>query len=766
MGLGPNTEIGPYRIDHLLGAGEMGEVYKAHDPRLGRDVALKILPDRIANNPDMVARFEREVRAVAALSHPNVLGIYDVGRSADYIYAVMELVPGVTLREKLAGPPLSHAAVQAIALQIARGLAAAHARQIVHRDLKPDNVLVRDDGHVKILDFGIAKIDPAGLGGDHPTLYNTMPGVVMGTLAYMAPEQVRGLPVDARADIFSFGAILFEMLAGQPPFARRSSAETIAALVDPEPADPVAIAAMPAPMARVVAACLAKPIAERMAAIGDAIALLEPDGHGADLERTFAALARTAAIPAAAAARRGGRSIAVLPFADMSPAHDQDYFCEGMADEIISSLARVAGLRVVARTSAFRFKGRTDDIRDIARALNVDTVLEGSVRTAGNRMRVTAQLINADDGYQLWSERFDRDTTDVFAVQDDIARTVSRVLTDTLAGAYRTLELSSRPANFDAYTAYLKGRQQWSRRTEHGLSQSVDLFREALAVDDAYAPAWAGLADSYVTLGIYGVRPPAEVMPLARDAGKRALAASPHQASAYASMACVDALYDWAWDRADAGFARAVELDPNLASAYQWRAMHHLLPLGKFAAAQSALTRAHELDPVSPAIAASRGLAASFAGDAPRALRELELALARDPDSPLLHFFHGVALGTAGDAERALGEFDAAAQLGDRRPELIAAVGYTRARLGDRAAAETALVELAALARDRYVSPVAMAQVHAGLGDAARALDALDAAAEARAADLVWLNVRPTFATLRQEPRFAALAQRLGLSSA
>jgi tetratricopeptide (TPR) repeat protein len=211
-----------------------------------------------------------------------------------------------------------------------------------------------------------------------------------------------------------------------------------------------------------------------------------------------------------------------------------------------------------------------------------------------------------------------------------------------------------------------------------------------------------------VTLGIYGVRPPAEVMPLARDAGKRALAASPHQASAYASMACVDALYDWAWDRADAGFARAVELDPNLASAYQWRAMHHLLPLGKFAAAQSALTRAHELDPVSPAIAASRGLAASFAGDAPRALRGTRMALARDPDSPLLHFFHGVALGTAGDAERALGEFDAAAQLGDRRPELIAAVGYTRARLGDRAAAETALVELAALAGTRYVSPVAI----------------------------------------------------------
>ena len=756
MTLGPDAAIGPYRVIRLLGAGEMGEVYRAHDARLDRDVAIKIVADRVARDPDMVARFEREVRAVAALSHPNVLGIYDVGRTPELLYAVMELVPGVTLRERMAASPLPHQVVIDIALQIARGLEAAHAKQIVHRDLKPDNVLVSDEGQVKILDFGIAKVDPLGIGGERETMYNTAPGIVLGTLAYMAPEQLRGQAVDHRADIFAFGAIVYEMLAGEPPFVRPTSAETIAALIAPDPADPAKIAAMPEPLATLVTSCLAKPVAERLASIREAIDVLDGLGETGDVRQMPGP--RVAA-PAAAA-----RSVAVLPFADMSPQKDQDYFCEGMADEIITALARVPGLRVVARTSAFRFKGRTEDVRDIGRALGVTTVLEGSVRAAGSRLRITAQLINAVDGYQLWSERFDRESTDVFAVQDEIARTVARTLTDTLAGAYRTLEQAARPAHFDAYSAYLKGRQQWSRRTETGLVRSVDYFNDAVGIDAAYAPAWAALADSYVTLAIYGVRAPADVMLLAREAATRALAISPQQASAHASIGCVESLHDWAWDRADQSFARALAIDPNLAIAAQWRAMHVLLPQGRFEEALAALARAQELDPIAPAITASQALCRALAGQTDRALADLDRAIQIDPDTPLLHFFRGLILADAGNHVPALAAFEASGRDGGRRPELIGALGYTHARAGHADAARAALQELAALDRTRYVSPVAVAQVQAGLGDLDAANDALTRAADLRATDLVWLGVRPAFQPLRPTPRFQAIVARLGLT--
>jgi tetratricopeptide (TPR) repeat protein len=380
-------------------------------------------------------------------------------------------------------------------------------------------------------------------------------------------------------------------------------------------------------------------------------------------------------------------------------------------------------------------------------------------------MRITAQLVNAADGYQLWSERFDRDSTDVFAVQDEIARTVTRTLTDTLAGAYRTLDQTSRPANFDAYSAYLKGRHQWSRRTEAGLTRSLDYFQEAIGIDAAYAPAWAALADSYVTLAIYGVRAPAEVMPRARDAAERALGISAHQASAHASIACVEALHDWAWDRADHSFARALAIDPNLAVASQWRAMHHLLPLGRFDEAIAALIRAQELDPLSPAISASLALCAAFAGQQDRALGELDRALHLDADTPLLHYFKGRTLADGGDHDGALRSFDAASRAGGGGPELVGAIGYSQARRGDRAAAQTALQELTALAASRYVSPVSIAQVHVGLDEPDAANDALERAADLRATDLVWIAVRPLFRPLFATPRFQAVLARMGLGT-
>lgn len=756
MKLAPDARIGPYRVVRLIGAGEMGEVYRAHDARLGRDVAIKVLPDRIAENADMVARFEREVRAIAALSHPNVLSIYDVGREDGLIYAVMELVQGVTLRERMSATPLAHTTVADIARQIARGMLAAHAKQIVHRDLKPENMLISDAGEVKILDFGLAKADPLGTASsEQATLFATRPGLIMGTLAYMSPEQVRGDVVDHRTDIFSFGAMIYEMLAGHPPFIRPTAAETIAELLSPGGADPAELASMPSVLGRVVAGCLAKPVAERTSSFADVLAALDSTGRLEPGTRVSAAGPAPAVVT---------RSIAVLPFADMTPAKDQDYFCEGMADEIITALAKVPGLRVVARTSAFRFKGRTDDVRDIARALGVDTLLEGSVRVAGPRIRVTAQLVNATDGYQLWTERFDRDTADVFAVQDEIADTVRRMLSDTIQQSFRTADHTPRPATMDAYTAYLKGRHHWSRRTATGLERSVECFREALTIDGRYAPAWAGLADAYVTQAIYGVRPPIDVMPMAREAATKALATSPRLAGAHAALGCVLSLFDWAWADADRAFQQALEIDPNLAIAWQWRAMHVLLPQGHFDRAADALARAQALDPVSPAIGASLGLRSLFANQLDRAFEELGHALELDPDVPVLHFFNGLALAEAGRLDEAGQAFDSALRLGASHAEIVASRGYTLARAGDREGADAALRDLEGIAAVRYVSPATIAQVHACLGDATRTIDLLERAVDVRAADLVWLNVRPAFRSLHGDERFRAIVRRLGLA--
>ena len=767
MSLAAGARLGPYRILRRLGAGAMGVVYQAHDDRLGRDVAIKVLPDGVAADEDMVARFEREVRAIAALSHPNVLGIYDIALGGAPTYAVMELVRGRELRDLLQAGPLPAETAVDYARQLARGLAAAHARGVVHRDLKPENVLVTGEGLLKILDFGLAKFDPLGLGGGNDaTLFGTVPGVVLGTLAYMAPEQLRGEVVDHRADIFAWGAILFEMLAGRPPFGRATAAETIAALLSDAGPDEAALASMPPAIGALVADCLAKAAAGRPESAAAALARLDAGAAGGTwIAAATTAPSRATGETAVATAPAAGtpRAIAVLPFADMSPARDQDYFCEGMAEEIIATLARVRGLRVVARTSAFRFKGQQADVREIGRALGVEAVLEGSVRTAGGRMRVTAQLVSAADGYQLWTERFDGDAADVFAVQDAIAGAVSEMLTASIATHHRTIVPPSRPASLDAYTLYLKGRHLWSRRTGASLQRSLACFRDALEADAGYAQAWAGLADSYLTIGLYGLQAPSDAMPLAADAACRALAQHPDLAAAHATLASVSALHDWDWPAAAEGFDRALAADPNLAVGWQWRAMHLHVPQRRFTDAGADLARAAELDPMSPAVAASRGLHAHLSGDAAGGIALLDQAIERDPRAAVLHFFRGLVLADEGRPAEATAAIALALAHGDRTPEMAAATGYAAAASGRREGADAALAELAGLAASRYVSPVIGAQIRARLGETDAALDALERAADLRAPDLVWIAARPAFRSLHGHPRFERLLARVGL---
>ncbi|MDQ2978086.1 MAG: serine/threonine-protein kinase, partial [Acidobacteriota bacterium] len=477
------TRLGPYEILSPIGAGGMGEVYRARDTRLEREVAVKVLAHSLSKDLDALARFEREAKSVAALSHPGILGLFDVGRDKDISYAVTELLDGETLRERLAGGRLPVRTALDYARQISDALAAAHGRGIVHRDLKPENVIVTGEGRTKILDFGIARrLFEAG-SPDEPTLAGpTRPGTLFGTPSYMAPEQLRGRPADARSDIFAAGVLLLEMLSGKHPFRRDSEAETMAAILNEDPTELADPARPLAPaLVRLIARCLEKSPEKRFQSARDLALDLEalaaePGG--------ITPAPRTSLLP----------SIAVLPLRDMSPSTDQDYFCEGLAEELLNALTAIRGLRVASRTSSFQFKGSSTDIREIGERLRVSTVLEGSLRKSGERLRITVQLINVEDGYHLWSGRFDREREDIFAIQEEIATNVAAALRVVLSEREKSVLGRAPTEAFEAYEFYLRGRQFFFRMGRNNTAFAREMFSRAIALDPGYAAAHAGLS--------------------------------------------------------------------------------------------------------------------------------------------------------------------------------------------------------------------------------------------------------------------------------
>jgi serine/threonine protein kinase/tetratricopeptide (TPR) repeat protein len=549
MPLAPGTPLGPYVVVGPLGAGGMGEVYRARDPRLRREVAIKVLPEGVAGD-ESLRRFETEARAAAAINHPNILSVHDVSTEGRP-FVVFELLEGETLREH-AGALSPRQAVE-YGCQIARGLAAAHDRGVTHRDLKPDNVLVTRDGRVKILDFGLARLADADTSARSAasTIDQTAPGTVLGTSGYMAPEQVRGLAADHRADIFALGVLLYEMVTGQRAFKRSTIAETQAAVLrdDPPPAPPERPLA-PA-LDRLVRRCLAKRPDHRFQSARDLLFALEAVGPGGDTGPPSA----EAQVP----------SIAVLPFADMSPARDQDYFCEGLADELINALTRLRGVRVTSRTSSFQFRGTSLDVRTIGERLKVRTVLEGSVRKAGDRLRIIVQLVDAEGGYHLWSERYDRQLEDVFAIQDEIAQSVARALSLVLSEQERDA-LQRRPtSSLEAYEFYLKGRR-FLARLSVDLRFATPMFRRAIELDPEFALAYAGLAEAGFWLySWWGGH--ADDRRLAEEASVRALALAPELAEVHVARGAALTL-GRSHEEAAAEFETAIRLNPRLWNTY------------------------------------------------------------------------------------------------------------------------------------------------------------------------------------------------------
>ena len=750
----PGETLGHYQILEQIGAGGTGVVYRASDKRLKREVAIKVLLESFGSDPERLTLFTQEAQAIAALNHPNVLTLHDVGTERGLWYAVTELLHGQTLRVRMAHGSLPMDEAIEYAIEVAHGLAAAHAKDIVHMDLKPENLMVTDDGWLKILDFGVARVGrPTPPSDDEATqTYRLDRG--WGTPAYMSPEQICGERIDHRSDLFSLGLILYEMLTGRHPFQGESSVSTMGAILrDDPPAITTRNPALPAGLERIVRRSLRKSPSERFQSAREirfALEAVRDAGRRPDTAR-----------PTAMGAGADLPSVAVLPFTDMSPAKDQECFCDGIADELINALTHISGLRVAARTSAFQFKDHARDIRQIGHALNVGTVLDGSVRKHDNRLRITVELIGTGDGYQLWSDRFDRGLEDVFAVQDEIAASVVKTLKGQLTAAVPLVAPHTR--NLDAYTSYLEGRYHWNKRTEEELEKSVERFEDAIKRDPGYAVAYAGMADAYVTLGTYGAMPAADVIPKAKRAVEKALEIDADLAEPYACRGCLRSVFEWSWPDAERDFLRAIELNPSYPTAHHWYAINHLVPRGRFEDAVKELQRALELDPLALAIRTSLGMTSYFAARYDDAVDELRRTIQLDDQFAMARAFLGASYVEQGRYHEARAEIEAALRLSGRTPEILASLGYLLGRSGDLAGGRSVLAELRRISDVRYVSPGRLAQVHIGLGERAETLDRLEEAAAEHAADLAWLGVRPVFAELRGEPRFVALLNRMGL---
>jgi serine/threonine protein kinase/Tfp pilus assembly protein PilF len=724
MPLEPGTRLGPYEIVGALGSGGMGEVYRARDSRLGREVAVKILPEEAAADPEHLNRFEREARAIAALSHPNILSIFDVGLGR-IPFLVTELLDGQTLREILDRGPLTARRTIELGMQLVSGLAAAHERGILHRDLKPANVFVTADGHVKLLDFGLAKravspVDEA----DSITRPQTLNGTVLGTLGYMAPEQLRGLPADERSDIFACGAILFEMATGRRAFRGSSPADTISAILTTTP--PLhTVGGFPPALAALIRRCLEKDPARRCQSARELLAALESisDVRSGPLSGAFATASTVITRPT---------SIAVLPFANMSADPEDQYFSDGLAEELVNALTRLSGLRVASRTSSFRFRNPETDVRAIGRELGVGAILEGSVRRAGSRLRVTVQLIDVENGYSIWSERYDRQMSDVFEVQDEIVRSTVNTLAPALLG--EAGETMRRPTeNLQAYDLYLRGRHYWNQRSPAVFSTAIRLFEQAIELDPNYSLAYAGLADCYSILRVYGWTPPQHSQPRALDAVTRAMALDPLLPEAHFSRALYEFYFERHWRTAKDHFLRAIQMSPRMAMFQAYYALF-LASEYEYPEAQQRLEAALSMDPHSSVVHFLAACAHCVMGDAAKALEHAGRALDLQPESLGARWPQTVALlmarqhGTA----MAAGEQVIART---RAPIYIGVLGMAYGIIGRLGDARSLWHELdERQGRGEYIVPVARLSIALGLDDRERILSSLAECADGGAA--------------------------------
>ncbi|MFN8588970.1 MAG: protein kinase [Candidatus Eisenbacteria bacterium] len=741
MPLTPGTRLGPYEVVAPLGAGGMGEVYRARDTRLGRDVALKVLPAAFSRDAERLARFRREAMALAALNHPNVAAIYGLEESGEAPCLVLELVEGETLAARLGRGALPVGEALALAGQVAAAVEAAHERSLVHRDLKPGNVMVTSSGIAKVLDFGLAKSElaepPRTASHDDVTrsisASPTEAGVILGTAAYMSPEQARGRAVDRRSDVWSFGCVLYECLAGRPPFEGETVTDLLARILEREPDWAALPAATPPRVTELLRRCLRK----------------NADERPRDIRDVRLELAEAASRPAAGAGAEAAHSLAVLPFENQGGA-DDEYFADGMSDEILNALAQLKGLRVAARSSSFAFKGRREDPRTVGAKLGVQTVLEGTVRRAGARLRVTVQLVNVNDGLTLWSERYDRELTDVFAVQDEIAAAISEKLRLSLGGSEASRHGTK---NVRAYELFLKGRALQLRRGRY-LMDAIDLFEQAVALDPGYAEALAWLADSWRLLGTFGVGHPRELYPKAKALAQRALALQPHLPEALATLADIEAQYEWKPAEAEALWQRTLALDPRHTRARLERALWGwalgTVPIDEALREAEATVAA---DPENSWALGMHSFVVGHAGYHAESLAVARRAAAKDEDSTFAQWNLVRALSWAGAHEEAEAFGRRRLASSGRHPWILGALAWLAGKLGRPEDARAIHDEMTARARWEVLSPLMIAKAACAAGLADEALAWTERGYEERDSIFVVAPHMPFFDDLLADPR-------------
>jgi serine/threonine-protein kinase len=745
----PGSSFGTrYKIIEEIGCGGMGVVYKALDNELGRVVALKMIRPELTADPGIVERFKQELLLAREISHENVIRIHDLGEAEGIKFISMKYMDGTSLKELIRAAGRLNADR---AINICLALIAAHKQGVIHRDLKPQNIMLDRAGNAVVMDFGIARAV-----GTEDTIAR---GLVVGTPEYISPEQARGRPGDERSDIYALGCVMYEMLTGRGPFVADSAQVMMEKHISEEPGAPSGLSpSISGGIDDIVLTCLRKNPAERYASAADLLRSLKATGSP-----TTHIMPTAHATPTPAFGRDEDTStqasIAVMSFRDMSPDKDQEYFCDGMAEELINALVKVEGLRVAALTSSFQFKGKNMDIREIGKQLNVGTVLEGSVRKSGSRLRVTAQLVSVSDGYHMWSERYDREMEDVFLIQDEISEAIAGSLRLQFAGTDQKRPGDHRTENLEVYNLYLKGRYHWNKRSIESFEKGITYFERAIELDPAYAPAYAGLADCYVMLEN---KPSNETMPKARTAALKALELDSGLAEVYATLAWISLQYDWDLKASIENFRKALTMNPNYATAHQWYGIF-LLIIGRDEEALHEVRRARQLDPLSIIINTSIGVVNLYLHRLDEAEMEVSKSLEMNPDfAPgrivlaWIYEMRGnykIAIDHMVTGIRQYGRKDAARAL----EEGFKAGGHEGALRAFRA---TMLAN-----PGKYGSPMASAaEISAKLGEYDEAFDLLEKALERREAEMPFLRISPAFDSLHGDSRYESLLERMGFS--
>ena len=829
MALAAGTVLGRYEIRSPLGAGGMGEVYLAQDTQLGRTVAVKILPPDLVSDQQRIHRFVQEARTASALNHPNILTIYEIQLEGPQPYIVTEHIEGVTLRDFMASKRIGLRQALNFALQITGALAAAHKAGVIHRDIKPENIMLRSDGYLKVLDFGLAKLTgQPRTTSEAITLVNTDYGIIIGTARYMSPEQARGLEVDARTDIFSLGTVLYEMITGITPFEGGTNSDVIASILREDPPQLGRYAPeAPVELQRIVSRALAKDRDQRYQTARDFFADLknlkqeiefeEKLGRSGQLRAETMALPATSIADGASVTAKGSpavhtsrsselslprniptaliiaiaaaglvllvilarsyfrrptesiNSVAVLPFSNSGGDANTEYLSDGITESLINSLSQIPNLKVIARSSVFRYKGKQIDPQTVGRELQVRAVLTGRVVQIGDTLSIQTDLIDVTNQTQLWGEKYNRKVSDVLSVEDEISQEISEKLRLTLTGPQKKQLVKHYTASAEAYQLYWKGRYHWNKRTPEDLKEAIKNFQQAINIDPGYALAYTGLADCYV-LGNLLQLPPKEAMPIALDATKKALAIDDQLAEAHTSLAKIKLSFEWDWPSAESEFKRAIELNPGYATTHQWYGVY-LSEMGRHDEAMRERKRAQELDPLSLPISTGVGRALFWARRYDEAIDHLRKTLDKDPKYADTHWSLGLAYEQKKMYPEALASFQKAVEYSTTesliggKPEMIAALAHAYAVSGNPGEASRMLRDLTERPENqRYISPYSIALIYAGLGDKQRAFEWLDRAYQERDESFIHLRVDPRLDELRSDPQFVERLRRINLA--